>query len=494
MSSQAPSKGRAGPLHAALAALRSGAGAPSVSTLARELRVAPATLRRIYDGEFADLEGRPLGEIDPKQRRAWGETITTLSQEVSKRSASPIDPVAAVREFGLDPEDKVIRAAITRGMFDESEAAKIADTVLANIEARGAHLLGSDVKGIVSVGILTWPPISERDTDKSFGHSFCKRLVGALNPVHWDVQYKDRSTINECLGALVAGKSGDDLTFGVYSTVSRQLHGLDFLPVPGVGIPLHALYFRPPQLKEFEINWATIGERSTFDDVGVRAYVLDEEVGELYLRGPCGYTDQDVVSLKTFDHDAIADELRNPESDRITLFVADRPTCIRVALIMRKRGQEFRGWSLDDATYPGTKFGDRNCPVYRLGMAFRADSERWASLLKTALQEELFRNDSGWTASLYADLFARSFKEFSLVPLEPILPGPIASTFAKKVHELLVKPDGPFARKDSRLDGGTRTRLHQELREIWGVSDAMCDQKCAPEEEEEAPKSKSTRR
>lgn len=495
MKSEAAPIDRSRPLHAALADLRNGKDAPSVSALARELGVAPSTLQRIYAGTFVDLKGKPQEAIDAKQRRAWAETITNIAQKISDRSDSRIEPAAAIREFGLDPVDKVINAAITRGIFDQREAAKLTDTVLANIEARREEVLGRRVDGVVRTGVLSWSPISERENNRSFGHSYCKRLVGTLNPRLWDVQYVERDSIHESLEALLAGRNGDDLTFGVYSTVSRQLKGLDFLPVPGIGIPLHALYFRPQHLAEFPINWSTIGQRTAFEDVGVQAYVLEEEVGELYLRGPCGYSaDDEIIVLSSFKHDVIADALRNPPADKITLFVADRPTCIRVALAMRRQSQAFRGWSIDDATFPGTDFNDPGFPVYRLGMAFRADSERWASLLKNAIQEELFRNDHAWTASLYADLISRSFKELSLVPLEPLLPGPTAVTFAKKVRNLLISGDEHFKRRDRRLDRQTRDRLHIELSEIWGLPPLKDDDASgALGEDEKSQKGRSTR-
>lgn len=397
----------------------------SERALARAAGVSPMTLRKLLRQRYIQP---PIGGDDARRKRPWAEAITRLVVYVNaRREGEEIDLAQAAVEAGLSADD-----VITRAMRKTEDSLKIragiSDAVLSNISNRAQ----GDYSGVIRYGVLRWPPFAdEGKDDDSWAHRLSKRLLGTLNPTEWQLQAQNPETIDEALNAISGGAC--DVVFGLYDSVARRLRGFSFINLPGIGVPLDAIYFGH---RDETLAWEAIASpppqilRQPF------VYVLQNEVGEMYIRGPCGYDPENVETLTDFDPRSIARRLINsaPRLEQRTLFVADRPTCLRVHKALQPLWTESRNGRMNDMEFRCIGNQANGRPVYRLGFALRAEAMRWDELICEALVEELFRNDRAWTEQHYADLLRESYDMLSLLPLEPQLPRAIARPFVRGVQ------------------------------------------------------------
>jgi len=281
----------------------------------------------------------------------------------------------------------------------------------------------------VAVGVLRWPPFFEdgESLSNSWAWSYTKRLVGSINPIEWTLTPVESRSITDAVEDIGTGKPHADLVFGVYDNSYRRLKGLAFIHLPGIGVPLGIIRRKG----DAAVSWDAITNMDVHPRAQPLALVMSGEVGHLFLRGNCQLAEQNTFPIhdETIKAEEIAArlcDLLDENPGRTTIFCADRTQCRNVmralkgpTLRSRARKVEFELVDTDDVA-----------PVYRLGIAVRADADRWIELLRDAQTEELFRNTVGQTARDYATLLARS-EDLALLPLEPDISRYVASKFAR---------------------------------------------------------------
>lgn len=301
-----------------------------------------------------------------------------------------------------------------------------------------------------------------------------KRLVGSVNP-DWRLEELHRyDNIEKALDDVLTSRI--DALFNVFDTHFRRLRGLSFIRLPGIGVPLAALEIPPNP-----ISWDTIiNPRDQREHV--RLVVLKGDVGQMYLRGACGYPNGNITALDRHDYPAIAYDLARiflqSTNDggvyqaKKVVFVTAGLTCSAVRETLLGPIDAWAGREPDAAKRRRlaaiardvqlVREEDRLSPVYRVGLAVRADATKFYELLRDAQQDELFQNAMVLTADEYAKLLIR-WPELRPVPLEADLPTYIAREFARACQTAL-------DRLSSSLVGPTTVQeVKEKYGKVWGM-------------------------
>lgn len=434
-------------LQEALEARMSGEQGLSKQAMAQEAGVSIRTVQEVLSGDYAkDPKPSPDPKVcSPRQLRGYTEALTRLSRYAELPAEETLPA------YGISLDWKDIRTWMTRVERRQVVYRGISDPVLEAILTREEKKEDDGKEeGRVRAGVLMWPPFYEDNEDvvKSWAWEYVSRLIGALNPL-WAPKPDSVADINEAVKGITEGRY--DLVFGIYDTPYRRLLGLSFIHLPGLGVPLGALAGNGAQ----GLDWRTITHNK--ETSHIEALVIQEEVGHLFLAGACRYTKQDLVVSTESETASIAARFAHQlflsrSSEVRPILVADKLTCSRV-----KRELQFgNDWKEKDILQgidvavltPQINLvdfvtEDKNSvtPVYRLGIAYRADAKRWGELLQAAQTEELFRNSLGLTAESYAILLAKAEEKLCPLSFEDLSPL-VCDSFVRLVsqgHELKEK-------------------------------------------------------
>jgi len=415
-------------LQEALEVRMSGEQGLSKQVMAQEAGVSIRTVQEVLSGDYAK---NPKPSPDPKvcsprQLRGYTEALTRLSRYVEL----PAEETLAAYGIPLDWKD--IRIWMTRVERRQAVYRGISDPVLEAIltrEEKGEDNGKED--GKIRAGVLMWPPFFEENEDigKSWAWEYISRLIGALNPL-WTSKPMSVASINDAVQGITRGQY--DLVFGIYDTPYRRLLGLSFIHLPGLGVPLGALAGNRAE----EIDWRTITHHK--ETGRIEALVIQEEVGHLFLAGACGYTKNNLVVSAEADTASLAARFAKQlflsrSSETRPVLVADTLTCDRVKRELQlgndwKKKDFLQGIDVAVLTPQINMIEfvteDKNSitPVYRLGIAYRADAARWGDLLQGAQTEELFRNSLGLTAESYVNLLAKAEEKLHPLSFEELSP------------------------------------------------------------------------
>lgn len=430
-------------LREALAALLKNEPGLKIQGAAKAANVSPNTLTAIMHEEYGPHAWKLDNPPGPKQLQGWAEALTRVAlylrvDALGKRFI----PEELVSSFGIELTP-VVLTAMNR-VQSHPNFGGVSDRVLDRIAARG---------GRVRIGVLRWEPFVDpgADVTTSWAGRFMRRWVGCLNPA-WTPDIQAVETIDDALDGVLRAGDGFDCMFGTYDSVSRRLHGLQSLHLPGLGVPLGAIHLpRTSSQADAPLTWTQLLSPSLSR---VRVVVIEREVGHLFLWGACGYNKFDFV--RGTSTATIAAEFASfvYGSTETRVFVADRVTCRRLIEALTKNSQSWLPLIKDVSGKEKEQLvarmqtsvfvhegDDRSLiPVYRLGISIPADADRWGALLLAARNEELFRNAIGLTAEAYAEILANS-EDLRPVSLGPDLPWPTATQFNRLVKMQLSRAD-----------------------------------------------------
>ena len=398
--------------------------------LADSIGVSTSTLARLLRGKFfgGDKFKEPE-RASQRQLQGYAETLTRVALFLG------VAPEALIKSYGIDPALPGLQTSIANAARDQAIANRHGgDSVIDRIRNRTPQ--------IVSAGILKWEPFVEagESVDASWAHGFMRRLIASVNPDWVGGEANPVHTIKEALDA-VSNKNQLDCCFGLYDTPSRRVLGLDFLQLPGLGVALGSV----------AIPGEGISEKDLYDrrHSGIVRFVIENEVGDHFLRGPCGL--RDIVQLQNPSPDYIAARLatrRAMSPSPPVVFVANYATCTSVARSLqfpnrwKTLAHDIFDASIVEHDMP-FKFRTLTGAAYEVGIAFDANATRWGKLLKLALQREMFRNTVGLAAAAYATLLLKNHAQSTLVnlPLLDTLPAYSARNFLENLrHEAKTYP------------------------------------------------------
>lgn len=427
--------------------------------LARSAGVATKTLLQILNGTYP----KDFEPCDPKdftgknatctQRQLRGavETLTRLSKFVG------LDPKSVCKAYGIHIDWKDVDRWIASASVKSAMPLAEGSPVLTRIRERARF----------AFGILAWKPFTEswermsgdvptglqesnvqQEITKTWAYRYMRGLLGAVNPHFEKGPTKVFRTIAGALDAVLTRNPEKqcDAVFGIYDTPFRRQLGLKFIHLPGLGVPLGAVEISSP-VKSIPMTWNDIVHPSELQPL--KALVIDDEAGHLFLKGICSYDENPSVQLRSSLADSPKEiaqfcisESANRAGRRV-LFIADRLTCNAVREELKRVGtvtSHFVGHS-------------RLTPVYRVGIAIRADDQQWAELLESTQTEEVFRNAHQFTADAYFDLLLNRVSHPSDIlplPFEPDLPPAVARRFSRYLLRRIAEVSSKS--KNDRID------------------------------------------
>jgi len=441
-----------------------------LQVIARDAGVSTNTLNQIIKGKYGPAdELRPDETPTPKKLQGWAEVLTRLCLYLKTGpDGSVLDPEDVINEYKI-PSNPVVKEAIERTKLRWSAPHRESDPALDAIESRKTV----DQPAEVRAGILRWEPFvaAGQKIESSWGWRFTQRLIACINP-EWKCTPVEIDTIDKALSSVFERSPGCEIVFGMYDTPYRRLRDLNFIHLPGLGVPLGALH--DPNIG-VAITWndLLIPPPSSLDRS--RIVVLGGEVGHLFFWGPCRYEASDFVIVESGAGDTpgiaaqFASEIHSRKEGRNVIFTADCLTCTRVLDELTTKSnwvarlpQSLSGAAREELvkrmrSVTKVQYEPDLIPVYRLGLSFRADARRWGELLLIARDDEMFRNAVGITAEAYAQILAAS-SDIKILPLHPDLSPISARNFAEMVKTRL---------EDRDHDAVHKELIMQEIDKYW---------------------------
>ena len=374
-------------------ALESAQAQRPLAEIAKAAKVSTRALAKAKAGWSPSTELRTR-----RQKVGVAETVTRLAVYLGIR------PDEALRELGIMGDDAVA-AAISRAARDAARPQIHPDRALSDIAIRAS----TDPQGspVVKAGILAWEPFHRAGEESSFGRQYLEALLRSVNP-NWRIEYHDLETIDEAINALVSPPVKCDLIFGLYDLPYRRQEGLDFVPIPGISVSLGAIVSE--QLSSFD--WPSLLYQTANTPL---AMVMKEEAGYHILVGSSGYANNNLLIQDHHSlHDLASDLLKQwsyfeASRGRSVCLVADAFSCRGVL----EEISHLLTHSPPNLDQPAPRFRllERDTawtPAFELGVALRADSTRFKSLLNFATRQSLFHHGLLRTAGLYLDLFEQT--------------------------------------------------------------------------------------
>lgn len=369
----------------------------TIAKIAEEAGVSTKTVSEAKRGEFSAEAAAIASEEAPDNRKLRG-LVTKIARLAIYFDELPLQAVAA--KYGL-PESDSVRIALSQIQRQAGQPAIIDDATLQAIEKREAREADLGFEKLTMIGVLNWKPFFWSPARDSFACRFMRSLVGSVSPF-LEYEENELSTLSECFDKLLdPSPRCYDAVFGLYDTTYRRFRNLEFVGVPGFAVRLGAI-----APSDSGATWDTL--LSATED-RLHPFVLREEVGHLYYQGTCGFR-PDALTVFT-DGNAVAWAERFLQDCKgITLqgkcpvFVADTNTCVDVLSVLASCAGRASDFALVEAE---AKEPSILPPMYRVGVAVRADAPRWRQLLESAIATQLIGNALPRTAQIYFDLFAR---------------------------------------------------------------------------------------
>lgn len=416
----------------------------TIHQLAHEARVSPTAIVNIRKGKFgpqSEEQKKKKGPPNERQLKGWVTTLTRLTWYANQRLATKgkaLDYSTVMTEVGLDASRTIIQNTITEVRGQGGVHRIEADPVLRQIALRNNR---------VKVGILHWPPFfpeNEEQASTSWAWEYTKSLLGLINPVEWTLEAEKVDDIEEVVDELGSGSRDYDLIFGLYDTPYRQLRGLTFIHLPGLGVPLARVQSK--DLKD--LDWSLIQNVHSERRPSMRALVLEREVGHLFLAGAAQFGEANLLIDRSFNLNSLIPRYiaacKKPGA--LSFLCADRTFCRRF-LDASERYEATNKKEFDLLSNLEISKTDHLTPSYRVGFTIRADAPVWSRLLYNCQADELFRNAHYQIALIYARLFndaaknASSYEmlDFVLHPFPAHIPKHLVAIFATECYRALTR-------------------------------------------------------
>jgi hypothetical protein len=384
-------------------------GASSLAKIASNAKVSTKFIFLVRDPKKWKKEiDIALGRITYKgEKRRNGRRLAGLAGSATRLAVHlGINPESAVQELGMNPLDTEVEDSIRKAAIGAQRIQLVDDSTLARIKGRAALEKGHG--GVVDVAILNWRPFYDSATfDLCFAKQYMEMLLGALDP-SWTIKCKTEDSIRGALDGLLADPPKYDVVFGLYALPFRRSLGLEFVPVPGLRVPLGLL-----SKTSDELRWKNI--ITLHNDADVIPVVLDEEAGYHLIRGALRYSNPMVIKQHVPRKIAIELVQKIEEAGKRgkkAVFVADCFTCGDV-------NQAIQEWRSDAQLIPNEialanlpeltveirRGSDQmGAPSYPAALGIRANAKFFNYLLIDSTREDLFYNAAPRTAELYLDL------------------------------------------------------------------------------------------
>lgn len=383
-------------------------GASSLAKIASNAKVSTKFIFLVRDPKKWKKEiDIALGRITYKgEKRRNGRRLAGLAGSATRLAVHlGINPESAVRELGMNPLDTEVKDSIGKAAIGAQRIQLVDDSTLARIKGRAALEKGHG--GMVDVAILNWRPFYDSNGfDFCFAKQYMEMLLGALDP-SWIIKCETEDSIRGALDGLLADPPTYDVVFGLYALPFRRSLGLEFVPVPGLRVPLALLSKTSDKL-----CWKAIS--ALHKDADVIPVVLDEEAGYHLIRGALRYSNPMVI--KQHEPRKIAIELvqRIEEAGnrgKKAVFVADCFTCGDVhQMIQEWRADthlipnEIELSNLPDLHIEVRGDDQLGTPSYPAALGIRANAKFFNLLLIDSTRVDLFYNAALRTSELYLDL------------------------------------------------------------------------------------------
>ena len=381
--------------------------------------------------ERAGLSFRAMAEarggIDAEALQGPRKRLGVASSMTRLAICLELDPADVLSELGIDPSDAAIRRQIERAREASSLSNYGDDKVLRAVRAR----MSSANPGPV-VDIVQWAPFSfGGKSGASVAVSLARSVLGSLDP-EWDREANVRpaSSFVDAQERLLAD-DGDrpDLLLGLYDIPWRRQLSVEVIPLPGLRVRVAGLCTR-------KIKWTDLlAGRGNLP----HAFVVEGDMGARLLNGPADYPRDRLKTLSTFNPKEIAERIQRAIERGVPpdglLFVADGPLASAVS-------DSLTGL-IDCGALELVDPESRWAPTVKFGFAITDESPRFASLLQTAIQEDLFGRLLPRTVYLYLSLLKSDYYKQIRLDLEEI--ERTASIGARGFVELALNFDSEFA-------------------------------------------------
>lgn len=407
--------------------------------------ISPNTLRSLTSGRLPWWDKSSSTKFDDKRlstqkrtKKLWAKSLTRIAHYLDD-----LPPDYWLETCGLDPADPEISVAVEDEL--RSIAAKTKQPLRTDIIRRIRYN-----NNHVDTQVFLYPPFCRNENDEAgFFWSLCDRIIKSINPAFIpkiDVEAELRTLLDQ-----------DDcpLIVGVFDTVYRRFQGFDFLPIRGWEVSLAAVSITgasqdSPPLQPRTITWADITSISSAQRNKIKALVVTNEVGHLFLSGHLGsYYKPETLTLFTnetlsnyHDHVRTLLELHRDNPGHSYVFVADEYSCrhlvhqFQLLVNYRQRSTSANDHDTEDFArlvdaarqqqlraelVKGNRW---EFPSYQLAIGSPSggsyEQSRWFHLLENALHSEIYGSAYLQTATAYGDLMVLAMDEpgfhFSDIP------------------------------------------------------------------------------
>jgi len=492
---------------------------------AKELGISAQTLAQILARRPEEPRSHAANEpasISQKRQIGLSQSISRVVAYVNERGGDPIDLNEVISAMGLNPSSlavqKGIRSAAVSGARAKGKTLRGAplvdsdDAILRGIIER-SNIPDSN-KGPIRVGVVKWPPWLSVDPSSaveqrpnkpgSLGYRLAQSWLGCINP-NWGVEFSGEVVSFSKLGARLAAQSGGDseldAVIGVYDTPFRRLNGMDFVTLPGIGMPLGVVTTKRGllslwgALKREDDPLASRDVWSTFqlDPKAVQRLfsitVVQDEIGDLFASGPCNldrpiYTNVEYVREPTFKAaigrfvaelnglGAEGGEARGGSS-REPMIIADRALCEAVIKTATRERPSAELVSFSRLDHPlGEAPGELSeyignslnfAPTYAVGIGVSSTATKFKKYIKRALYMEFIGNASALAANSYSEILLQS-PEFDVIEL----PNKMSNLQRRRLAQSTIRAImARMMSKSSGADSGLGEKRIKQINDTW---------------------------
>ena len=358
----------------------------SRTEIAREAGVSVKTITSILDKTLELAIAKECAKKKPSRQKLGGviNSLTRLAKLCHK------NPKIWVEEIGIEMDAYAKNAIQISEKRIERRDLKSGKNILDRMRE----------KERVDVGILSYGCFSKEIVGHAtFFEEYAKRVIGTIFP-RLDINLKVNKNPHDLIQKLVSSKY--DVAFGVASMVEREAKKLKFIPIPGFKIALSAISVRGKEdLLPEHIDWSYIVNQDNFKEY--QAIVIEDESGDIYMRGTCQYTQ--TVKISSIEPSLAAQELvkKVQATDLPSILIADHETATGIAEEVEKL--------LDKEVYKvdpleSIVFRDQS-PRHQISAVTMADHQVWYDLLQRSTTE-IFLTSPDQLITLYSKLIRES--------------------------------------------------------------------------------------
>ncbi len=429
----------------------------------------------------------------------------------------------ALKDFGLSSTSREIELALENRTSHSRAKQKQLDSLMDRVGQ--ASRIG--MKERLKVLNFDWPPFNKQSTfsklfdsgDTKLGELLAKAWLGSISPMSIELGIETESDFQRAISAVAGegvaagGDSGAvtepaDIIVGLYDSSARRFSGLTFVNLPGVanalgvGMPSSAAKRVIELMSSAAPSEKTANPQTIWDFLLTRSkdlfqedfrfIVIQGEVGDLFLQGPCGvsFEPENAQVIRVPGRTDILEEIARQY--RISgslggktyspIVIADSTFLIRLWEYLETQESQdptigksdllpfTRKWLLKGKISADEQLGsfvDRSlqfAPQYRGGVSLSTDEPKFAHFVDVALKQDLLTNAVSLAGYFYADMLLLS-EELRVTPISQDL-ADFQSARLKQatLNSLQYHLDSPKAASTLKQDAKLRL---EEVAQVW---------------------------